>query len=58
MRVKFSWGMGARPHVSEAKLNPNEDAGAETFSIAGALVALHCPTPRLGKQTAFAQVLA
>ena len=58
MKVKFLWGMGACPHVSEAKLNPHGGAGAVTFSVAGALVALGLHVPRLERQTAVRQVRA
>ena len=56
MRVKFLWGMGACPHVSEAKLNPHGGAGAGTLSAAGALVASGWNVPRLERQTAVSQV--
>ena len=54
----FFGGMGACPHVSEAKLNPNGGADAVTFSVAGALAASCCPRSRLEKQTAARQVQA
>ena len=57
MREKFdSAGMGARPHVSEAKLNPSGGAGAVTSSVAGVSVAPCCLRSRLKKQTAVRQV--
>lgn len=56
MRVKFLWGMGACPHVSEAKLHPHGGAGAVTFSVAGALVAPSWHLSRLEKQKAVRQV--
>lgn len=56
MRVKFLWGMGACPHVSEAKLNPHGGAGAVTLSVAGALIARSWQLSRLERQTAVCQV--
>ena len=43
-------GMGACPHVSEAKLTPPEGAGTAKALFAGALLASHRPTSRLEKQ--------
>lgn len=54
----FFGGMGACPHVSEAKLNPNGGAGAVTFSVAGALAAPSWHLSRLERQTAVRQVQA
>lgn len=56
MRVKFLWGMGACPHVSEAKLNPRGGAGAVTLSVAVALAAPRRHLSRLERQTAVRQV--
>ena len=44
------WGMGACPHVSEAKRYPNEDGRKPRAFFAGALDALNRPAPRHGKQ--------
>ena len=55
---RFSGGMGARPHVSEANLNPLEDASAAHALIADQLAAWNKSHSRLKKQTAVLQVLA
>ena len=55
---RFSRGMGARPHVSEAKLNPVEDDSAAHTSIADDLAAWNRSLSRPKKQTAVQQVLA
>ncbi len=57
-RAAFLRGMGACPHVSEAKLNPHGGAGVVTFSVAGALAAVGWHVPRLERQTAVRQVRA
>ena len=58
MRVKFLWGMGACPHVSEAKLNPQGGASAVPLFVAGVLIAPCCLLPRLEKKKAARQVRA
>ena len=60
MNEKFSkrGGMGARPHVSEAKLTLLEDACIAKALFAGDLHALNRSSSRHEKQMAIWQVVA
>ena len=60
MKEKYHrcWGMGARPHVSEATLTPIENGGAEKALFAGAMHARNRSASRHVKQMAVWQVLA
>lgn len=44
------WGMGACPHVSEAKRYPHDDGRKPRAFFAGALDAPNRPASRHGKQ--------
>ena len=57
-RFQGLWGMGARPHVSEAKLPPNEDARTLRTPSACALFASSESSSRHDKQLSVLQVLA